>query len=109
MTKSPANNEYMAHMAMPSDKYVDLTLGASGAAYTAPADGYFYSGISADTQHGWITMDAKFSAVSYGTEQGNLVRVWLPVKKGEKVTVRYSNTKRSVLKFIYAVGSSPTV
>ena len=109
MTKSPANNEYMARMAMPSDKYIDLTLGASGSTYTAPADGYFYSGISTDTQHGWITMEAKFSAVSYGVDQSNFVRVWLPVKKGEKVTVRHPNIKSSVLKFIYAVGSSPTV
>ena len=27
---------------MPSDKYIDLTLGASGSTYTAPANGYFY-------------------------------------------------------------------
>lgn len=30
MTKSTKNNEYMAHIAMPSNKYVDLILGASG-------------------------------------------------------------------------------
>ena len=32
----------VAHMAMISDKYIDLTLGASGATYTAPADGWVY-------------------------------------------------------------------
>ena len=31
----------VTHMAMPSNKYINLTLGASGTTYTAPADGYF--------------------------------------------------------------------
>lgn len=31
----------IAHNAMPSDTYVDLTLGASDSVYTAPADGWF--------------------------------------------------------------------
>lgn len=31
----------VARMAMPSNKYIDLTLGASGSTYTAPANGYF--------------------------------------------------------------------
>lgn len=109
MTKSPTNNEYMGRMAMPSNKYIDLTLGASGSTYTAPADGYFYSGISTNSQKGWIIMDAKLSAASYGVEIGNFVRAWLPVKKGEEIRVEYSNGQNGVLKFIYAVGSSPTV
>lgn len=108
MTKSPTNNEYMARMAMPSDKYIDLELGASGTTYTAPSDGYIFAGISSTIQHGWITMDAKLTAASYGVEQGNFVRTWLPVKKGEKVIVRYGSGQNGQLKFIYAVGSEPS-
>lgn len=109
MTKSPTNNEYMSHMAMPSNKYIDLTLGASGSVYTAPEDGYIYGGIGTTIQHGWMTMDAKLSAVSYGVEIGNFVRTWLPVKKGEEIRIQYGSGQNGTLKFIYAVGSSPTV
>ena len=31
---------FIAHQSMPSDKYIDLNLGQSGAVYTAPADGF---------------------------------------------------------------------
>ena len=31
---------FIAHQAMPSDKYIDLNLGQSGAVYIAPADGF---------------------------------------------------------------------
>ena len=34
------DREFIGHQAMPSDRYIDLTLGASGTSYTAPADGY---------------------------------------------------------------------
>lgn len=35
-----ADTKLIAHQAMPSKRYIDITLGASGATYTAPADGY---------------------------------------------------------------------
>lgn len=32
--------EYLSGLGMPSSKYIDLTLGASGTTYTAPANGW---------------------------------------------------------------------
>ena len=37
----PNNSSLIASYAMPSNRYIDLTLGASGTQYTAPANGYF--------------------------------------------------------------------
>lgn len=37
---SSNDTEYIAHQSMPSNEYIDLTLGASGTEYIAPADGY---------------------------------------------------------------------
>lgn len=48
MTQKTATNsflntnqtEYIAHQAMPSNKYIELTLGASSTTYTTPAYSY---------------------------------------------------------------------
>lgn len=34
------DTKFIAHQAMPSDRYINLNLGQSGAVYTAPADGF---------------------------------------------------------------------
>lgn len=39
---SQAGRSYLAGLGMPSGRYIDLTLGASGSTYTAPANGTFY-------------------------------------------------------------------
>lgn len=36
-----SDSSWIAAQAMPSEKYIDLTLGASGTVYTAPANGYY--------------------------------------------------------------------
>lgn len=107
MSKSPVNNEYMAHMAMPSDKYIDLELGASGTTYTAPADGWVLftaQGFGVITlSQGAITLYNPFTE-----PDGNYYSSLLPVRKGT-FTASYKDIKKIEFKFIYAVGSSPTV
>lgn len=107
MTKSPTNNEYMAHMAMPSDKFIDLELGASGTTYVAPADGYFYATLNSTTQFGNISLISdSLSLIIYGSAIGNLIRAFLPVKKDKTVVMNYTDGS-GTLKFFYAVGSEP--
>ena len=93
----------VAHMAMPSDKYINLTLGASGTNYTAPADGYFYffstsQGINLYNNQN----EMRFYAASNSGSAG-----FLPVKKGTIVTL-YNTAADAVFRFIYAEGSQPT-
>lgn len=114
MTKSPTNKEYMAHMAMPSDKYIDLEVGASGARYTAPANGFFELSLG-NSPNGRIYFtrivnDIEIYGVKYSTEyNGTGCNGLFPVAKNDVISVGYSNGTVVSFRFIYAVGSSPTV
>ena len=110
VTKSPDNNTYMANMAMPSDKYVDLELGASGTEYTAPADGWVYVSNSTSQDSGYIilsNMTASYAISTYSVTKGNLIRAIFPVKKNDVFKFEYS-TGTAALKFFYSVGSEPS-
>ncbi len=52
----------LSGLGMPSNRYIDLTLGASGATYTAPANGYIFLemvGTQAQ-QNGYINSPSNF-------------------------------------------------
>lgn len=108
VTKSASDNEYMAHMAMPSLRDVRLTVGASGTTYTAPADGYFCF-VSHATKAGkscGLTTRGKAilrqSSHSSGTNQ--FLEVVIPVSKGRSVEVQYTASPVE-LAFTYAEGA----
>ena len=97
-----------AKASMPSDRYIDLTLGASGSTYTAPANGYFQ--LNKQTtgnnqfiyfQDDSISMLYTLASISY---TGGL---WChcQVAKGRKIKVYYSAAgKTDLFRFIYAEG-----
>jgi len=107
-----AGNIKIAHNAMPSDTYVDLTLGASGTSYTAPADGYvsiskvvggdwYY--LSVDLYNANNVMIASIFADCYRTSPAT---VFVPVYKGQKFVINYSAYgTTNWFRFIYVVGS----
>lgn len=114
MTKSPTNNEYMGHMAMPSDKYIDLELGASGTTYTAPTDGYYRLTMkqSAAEQYAYLasytTNDEPILSTTSKTATGtDSLSTWIPVHKGQTVKAVYNAPEKRVFRFIYAIGSEP--
>ena len=97
-----------AKASMPSGTYDDLTLGASGTEYTAPADGYFAINKTAGSSNLYLTM----SNNSNNMQTGNLYaatgqfRCYIPAKKGDKVAVYYTMTgTTNMFRFIYAEGS----
>lgn len=102
----------MSGMGMPSNKYIDLTLGASGTTYTAPANGYFFvdklSGIS--NGNAYIQMINSATNICFNVSVYSwsiaALRAWLPIIKGETITISY-NAKgaNQFFRFIYAVGS----
>lgn len=101
------DTEYIAHQAMPTSRYIDLTLGATGATYTAPADGYItlikasnnvQQYIEISTGQVFANMNAHFS--------GQLLYATIPVSKGAIVNVNYNaggSTNR--FRFTYANGA----
>lgn len=98
------NNINMSAMCMPSKNIaIDLTLGASGANYTAPADGYIRCVIAADAS-GFIGMHNCYW--QNGTNSGAYIGGMIPVVAGAIVGINYAG-KQSVVsfKFIYAKGS----
>ncbi len=109
--------------AMPSDKYEDITLAASGTKYTAPADGWFYYYISGSKENTVtsaymrVTQD-KLPPIEYraierdtaATHGSSLMCGWIFVRKGDyTITYRtYSSVEAgSVTRFYYCVGQAP--
>lgn len=94
--------------AMPSNRYIDLTLGASGATYTAPADGYVCIR-QAILSNGFLQVDV--NAISYVNALSiNSQATWcIPVRKGVTYTIYYSNRDatfaNAYLRFYYANGA----
>lgn len=112
MVKSPTNNEYMAHMAMPSDKYVDLELGASGTTYVAPADGLVYFNTQNPTSERWLSVTIENKTAGYMNTMadsiGSSVRGLLPIKKNDVFEIRYNSlNSTTIVRFYYSVGSEP--
>ena len=98
--------------AMPSSKYIDLTLGASGSTYIAPANGYLFfekvssaSGQYANTQCSDANGVYLYGSEINATASGNYVRMTVPISKGMVAKIAYSlaGTTR-YFRFIYAQG-----
>ena len=90
----------------PSSKYIDLTLGASGTTYTAPANGWvcFKKTANAAGQYVNIVSGRMVSQlISHQANDG--LPCWLAVKKGSNYSVNYNaGGTTNAFCFIYAQG-----
>ena len=105
LLKRNDNNE-ISGWSLPSENSIDLTLGATGTEYTAPANGWVtFTRALGDREH--ITMSSNDVAavfVSYGSQ---IPTISIPVIKGAKFKVTYLGTGTThKFKFIYAQGES---
>ncbi|MCM1497271.1 MAG: collagen-like protein [Clostridium sp.] len=100
----------MAHAAMPSDKYIDLSAGASGAVYVAPDDGYFSFGCRTSSTASWATLVNTVTGLSSQIHSslgvGNGMEIFLPCSREDSVSIRYYSATPYQLRFIYANGSN---
>ena len=105
-----AGKESISHLSMPSDSFVELTLGASGTVYTAVADGVFFVGKNAAGANQHIYADVykgntflyTCNMLSHSTEALNVL---IPVSKGSSVIIRHNlSGTTNVFRFIYANG-----
>ncbi|MBR4892195.1 MAG: hypothetical protein IKZ34_03395 [Alphaproteobacteria bacterium] len=101
------NTEFIANQAMPSDRYVDLTLGASGATYTAPADGWFYLNKTTTGVNQFVSaLSSVYSAAMTQPQSGYSVRFLMPVSKGTTIMIDYNaGGATNAFKFVYANGA----
>ena len=102
----------VAHLAMPSNTTVGLTLGASGTTYTAPADGYINIFMNAKAAGAWsyveVTNKVREQRSAYGAEY--LTTITIPVVANDNVYLSYKDVegRNNPVRFIYAVGTVPT-
>ena len=92
----------------PSDRYIDLTLGASGTTYTAPANGWFALSKSASSTNQYIDFfnETTNIGVKCWSTSSNVQRLTSPpVQKGQVMNCSY-NAGGTVhfFRFIYAEG-----
>ena len=103
---SNVGNIKMSHNAMPSDTYVNLTLGATGTYYTAPADGYVSFAKMSNAAGQTMYIGAIATTQGWATAANQYVQCFLPVYKGQSFQVSYSlGGSTAFFRFVYAVGS----
>lgn len=95
---------------MPSSRSETLTLGADGASYTAPANGYFYLNKQTGSTNQYISMtndsSASMAIYQYVPQSGGNCCGFLPAKKGDTVTITYTATGNTIaFKYVYAEGA----
>ena len=101
---------YATGLAFPSNRYINLTPGAAGTKYIAPADGWitFAKKITATGQ--FVNLSNKTTGMAImasnaSDEAGSNTSCFIPCKKGDEVVTWYSaGGDVLALKFIYAEG-----
>ena len=107
------SGEFIAHQAMPSSNYINLSLPASEGTLVAPADGYAVINASSNTANAYISLNIKDSTNTIGIlqdlkmvpETGKVIATSLPVSKGEIIQVGYYGISLNSFRFVYANGS----
>ena len=103
-----SDGTFLSAQSMPSSKYIDLTLGASGQTYTAPANGWFFIGKDVTRnaeQYCSFVVNNDCYQVSCSPTGGNRCILIAPVQKGQEVAVYYTAAGATAyFRFIYAEG-----
>lgn len=95
----------------PSNRYIDLELGASGSTYTAPANGYVFIGkLSTATGQNvniYSINPVTQASICWSTNKDQALNAGISVKKGQKFICRYSAGGILLeFRFVYAEGSN---
>ena len=92
---------------MPSSTKIDLTLGATGTQYTAPANGYYQLGVLNGTAiQFYNNSKGSFWNAVYGT--GGAISNSIACQTGDTIQCYYEYTQFRWFRFYYAVGAVPT-
>lgn len=89
---------------MPSNKCINLTLGASGSTYTAPANGYAYLSRSTTATGQYIALSSTIAIKIISTSKNQSLEAFIPVKRGNSFTVDYTAATLGTFRFVYAEG-----
>ena len=103
---SQSGRSYLSGLGMPSSRYIDLTLGASGSTYTAPANGWVYCAGKTTASPCYISVDIPntYCGINGFAANQDLTLNQIAVKAGTVFRVRYGNVTLTLLRFVYAQG-----
>lgn len=99
----------ITNLPMPSNSYIDLTLGANGSTYTAPANGWVFLDKFSNAANEYIHLvNASSGAISNrhnSTTPSQIHAVFLPARKNDMIQVYYNLTgSTNYFRFVYAQG-----
>lgn len=99
--------DLISGLGMPSNRSVNLTLGASGTTYIVPANGYFYISKGAGVDGGYVTITTStLGVILHGVTAGGTCRGFFPARKGDEVTIKFNASgSTSMFLFTYAEGA----
>ena len=96
----------IAGYSMPSSRYNNLTLGASGSTYIAPANGYFtYLAMSSEAGQYVNIYSSKIGVMQTGIGSSTSYKGIIPVQKDDIVTFAYTMSV-SEFRFVYTEGEN---
>lgn len=107
-----AGKTVISNLPMPSNSYIDLTLGATGSNYTAPANGYLMLAKIAGAAGEYIditnTSAGNLRSHQNAVVNGAAVAIFVPCKSGDIMNYGYTlSGTTQCFRFIYAEGSKP--
>lgn len=104
------DSSWIAGQAMPSGRYIDLTLGASGSTYTAPANGWFTIQMKSNNVGQYLQLFLAGQGLGFedhSITSGDTAKLTIPVAKGKMIGVNYNFGSGAVLfRFTYAEGEA---
>lgn len=103
---------YGSGWGMPSDRYINLTLGASGSTYTAPANGYYNIAKLATNSGQYLYMNVRsqqnvtlIQHQVHSSASNQYIQLYMPIKKGDTMLINYTAEGTTALfRFVYAEG-----
>lgn len=101
------DSSWLSGLSMPSNKYINLTLGASNSTYAAPANGYFSIMIKIGASQGFLLIRNESNILAFQASEiaGQYVGFVMPAKQRDKVLIGYNNRESTaIFRFIYAEG-----
>ena len=92
------DKDEMSGWGAPSYTYSALSIGAPGATYTMPANGWLQITGTATATYGWVRFDntRSYGNVNYGPYAGAPVWITACVFKGEEITVSYDGVNMEI-------------
>lgn len=101
-------NIYGSKLYAPSSVSEAITIGSSGANYTAPSNGWVHAQGQQSSTGGWMALVNTTSGIisrAQTSYNNSIHNVYIPVQKGDTFQLHWTNVGGMSLTFVYSEGS----